>query len=218
MTKITRRNLIKSVASVGIGVGITDLTQTFVEGKQRRTPRGARPTSARTISMNVYRVEIITARVGKPCTFALLKTSNQTDLVSSSSTLVQRLLLEAFFTAAHVEVELFPNSKEVKRVFPFEAGDKPVPLPLNEYRVSRLATQQMPKGGDEHLEAFLVKGQDPEKAYNVYDQLLQQVLEGAFGRGLPPSRAALLHIEFERNEIVMARLGEPQKVIRQTLG
>jgi len=117
--------------------------------------------------MNVYSVKAITAKVREPCTFTLSKNSNETDLVLSSSTLVQRLLLDAFFTASHVEIELFPNSDVVKRVLPFEAGDEPMPLPLNEYRVSRLATQQMPKGGDEHLEAFLVKGQDPEKVFSV---------------------------------------------------
>ena len=89
MTKITRRNLIKSVASVGIGVGVTGLTQTFAEGEQRRsqgrgrvTPR-VRPTTERPTSINIHSVKAITAKFGKPSTFALLKSSNDTDLVSS---------------------------------------------------------------------------------------------------------------------------------------
>jgi hypothetical protein len=155
--------------------------------------------------MIIYSVKAITATVGGPSTFALSK-ENETELALSSSALVQRLLLEAFFTGARVEVELVPGSNVVRRVLPFEAGKGLAPVPSNEYRVSRLATQRMPDGRDEHLEVFLVKGQDPEKAYNVYDQLLQQMLEAAFGRVRTPP-VPVLYVEFDGDNIAMLRVG-----------
>jgi hypothetical protein len=157
--------------------------------------------------MDFYSVKAITATVGGPSTFALSKESQKPDLVLSSSILVQRLLLDAFFTGAKVAVELVQGSNVVRRVLPFEAGKNPGPFPPGKYRVSRLATQQMSNGLDEHLEAFLVKDQDHEKAYNVYDQLLQQVLEAAFGRAIK-SPVPVLHVEFDGNDIAMLRLGE----------
>jgi hypothetical protein len=158
--------------------------------------------------MDQYSVRAITATVGGPSTFWLAQDPGNPVLVLSFSALVQRLLLEAFFTAANVEVELVPGSSVVRRVLPFEAGNKPAPSSEHKYRVSRLATQRMSNGQDEHLEVFLVKGQDPEKAYNVYDQLLQQVLESAFGHSAHFPIDVLLGVEFDGNDIATLRLGE----------
>jgi hypothetical protein len=158
--------------------------------------------------MDQYSVRAITATVGGPSTFSLARDPGNSVLVLSSSALIQRLLLEAFFTAANVEVELVAGSSVVRRVLPFEAGNKPAPFSPHKYRVSRLATQQMPNGQDEHLEVFLVKGEDPEKAYNVYDQLLQQMLEGAFSHSANSPVGVLLGVEFDGNDIATLRLGE----------
>jgi len=155
--------------------------------------------------MDLYSVKAITATVGGPSTFALSKETP--NLVLSSSSLVQRLLLDAFFTGASVTVDLVPGSNIVRRVLPFEAGKNPGLLPPGKYRVSRLATQQMSNGLDEHLEAFLIKEQDTEKAYNVYDQLLQQVLEAAFCHAIK-FPVPVLHVEFDGNDIATLRLGE----------
>jgi hypothetical protein len=223
MTRITRRDLIKSVAAVGIGVGVTGLPQIFAEGKQERTQGetrvtpGIRPIAEGTADMTLYSVKAITATVGGPSTFAL-SSDNNTDLFLSSSPVVLRVLLDAFFIGARVEVDLVKGSNVVQRVHPIDAAKVLVPLPSNEYRVTRLATQRMPNGQGEHLEAFLLKkqGQDikgpaQDKAYNVYDQLLQLVLEAAFSLA-PTPQVYPLHVEFNPDEnnpdgIVMLRLG-----------
>jgi hypothetical protein len=159
--------------------------------------------------MDVYRVSAITATVGGPTIIALSKNAFTSDWVLSHSIFVQRLLLDAFFTGASVEIELVPGSGNVvRRVLPFEVGKGSGPFAPGEYRVSRLATQQKPDGQDEHLEVFLVKGKDPEKAYNVYDQLLQQLLEASFGHAAMSLVPEPLHVEFDGTEIATIRLGK----------
>ena len=63
--------------------------------------------------MDLYRVRAITATAGGPSSFAIAKDSAERELVLSSSALVQRLLLDAFFTGAIVSIELVPGSTVV---------------------------------------------------------------------------------------------------------
>lgn len=157
--------------------------------------------------MDTFVVRGISATVEYPSTFLLGRYDAEPISVTSRSALIQRVLLEAFFTGAEVPIEFVQDSTLIKRVEPFYAGQNAPPPYPRKYRVSRLATQKGSDGSDEHLEAFLLKnGDEFDKAYNVYDQLLQQVLEAAFGRVYPPEDF-VLDVEFDGEEIKSVALG-----------
>lgn len=71
-----------------------------------------------------------------------------------------------------------------------------------------LATQRMPNGRDEHLEVFLVEKEQREKAYSVYDPLLQHLLAAVFAQIGASKQVASLDVEFDGDEIAALRLGE----------
>jgi hypothetical protein len=156
--------------------------------------------------MSTHRVVTITAVAAGPCAFELEPDTPGGRSVLSSSRLVQALLVHACLTGAEVELDLVPGSAVIQRVHPFEAGNGLDVFPSNAYHVSRLATQRAPDGRDERLEAFLVRNGGPEKAYNVYDQALQQLLQAAFAH-VAPGKGLSLHCEFAGDDIVLVRLG-----------
>jgi len=118
---------------------------------------------------------LVTAEVGQPTTFVFDGSGQK---YYSSSTLIQRVLLSAFFKRAKVEIDLVENSNEIQRVHPFDPGN-PQPGPAGPDRVSRTATQRNPDG-NEHLEVFLVRGAGGEDQFNVFDPLLQQLFTSVF--------------------------------------
>jgi hypothetical protein len=129
--------------------------------------------------------------------------------VVSSSLLILEALLPALISGAQpVEVELVPGTIVINRVTPFAPGPGPAVVFDGEYTVSRIATQRKPDGSDEHLEVFLKKkGSQEEKAYNVFDPFLQQILIAAFGmRANPP--LILVAVYFDGDEIATVSLGQ----------
>jgi hypothetical protein len=162
--------------------------------------------------VSTSRVIAVTAVLGEPSTFVLEGNDGSRFVAVSSSPLVQRLLLTGFLTEAYVAVDLVPGSSIIKRINAFEAGKGLNFFPENEYSVSRCATQRNLGAQDEHLEVFLVHGKDPEKAYNIYDQFLQQVFEAAFSRPRSATKVQL-HVEFEGERIIAVRMGEAPDAI-----
>jgi hypothetical protein len=154
-------------------------------------------------------VHTISATAGKPTTFVVtLKDSSKVVKAVSSSLLIEDVLLPALLSGAKVEVEVVPDTHEIKRVDPFAPGKGPVPGMFDgEYLVSRIATQRKDDGTGEHLEAFVKKvGSKEEKAYNVYDPSLQHVLIAA----LQPenNKDVRVDLKFDGEEIVTVTLGQ----------
>jgi hypothetical protein len=154
-------------------------------------------------------VASITAVAGGPSTFALTGGGTGENVVSSYSQVVQRALVSAFLTNASVLVELVPGSNVIKRVDPFEPGRNRRGPPGGDYVVSRIGTQRN-ASGDEHLEVFLIKNRDPERAFNVYDPLLQQLFHAVFGADRQPPEFGELYVELDGAEIATVRLGAVQ--------
>ena len=153
--------------------------------------------------MTASRVALITAELDKPSTFVL---ESPDPPLFSSSLLIQRVLLSAFLTHAQVEIELVDASREIKRVRPFEpASEHPTERPGPD-RVSRIATQRNVHGED-HLEVFLIQGHGGEKAFNVSDPFLQQLLTTAFDATRPDQGPSLQVTLNSEGEIAAARLG-----------
>ncbi len=154
--------------------------------------------------MTIGILAVITAEVGQPTTFVF---DGAKQKYYTSSTLVQRALLSAFFKRAKVEIDLVDNSNEIKRVHPFDPGN-PQPGPAGPDRVTRIATQRNSDGSD-HLEVFLVHGEDAERAFNVFDPLLQQLFASAYdaGRG---DQGPMLRVALSEDEgtIEAAQLGQ----------
>jgi hypothetical protein len=139
----------------------------------------------------------------------LAENSPERKTVYSSSLLVQAELTAAFLTGAEVDLELIPGSTTIKRVRPFPAGRDPFFLPT-QYEVTRVATQQMPNGEDEHLEVFLKKrGEKDEKQYNVYAPSLGVLLLAVFAARSNPPEEIGIDVEFDAEQISSVRLGEP---------
>jgi len=157
--------------------------------------------------MTSSRIAVIAAELGKPVTF-VFESSAQT--FYSSSALIQRVLLSAFLAHARVEIDLVDDSRAIKRAHPFDP-ERTGPAPSGgPDRVSRIATQRN-QDGEDHLEVFLIRGQNPEQAFNVFDESLQQLLTTAFdatrpGQG-PPLQVTL---SGDQKEIEAARLGRAQ--------
>jgi hypothetical protein len=154
--------------------------------------------------MTVGTLTLITAEVNQPTTFVF---DGPRQKYYSSRPLIQKVLLSAFFKEAKVEIDLVENSDEIKRVHPFDPGN-PRPGPGGPDRVTRIATQRNIDGND-HLEIFLVRGEDPVQAFNVFDPLLQQLLTSAYdatraNQG-PMLRVALSQ---DQREIEAAQLGQ----------
>jgi hypothetical protein len=149
-------------------------------------------------------VVTISAKLRGPTTFVITrKDAPGRDVVKSSSLLIQNTLLPALLTGAKVEVDLASNKKEIYRVTPFAPGNAPKVKFGGDYQVSRIATQRREDGTGEHLEVFLKKsGSEEEKAYNVYDSFLQQMLIAAFRKG------ERVDVQLDAGEIATVTLGE----------
>ncbi len=131
-------------------------------------------------------------------------------VLSSTSAVVQRVVLGAFLVGGSVVLEPEAGTSFVRRVDPFKAGNGPPPY-ASAFLVSRVATQRGPDGVD-HLEVFLRKENNPnETAFNVYDPLFQQLLMAAleYRRGPTLSLDIGLSIVVEASEIVGVGLGKP---------
>lgn len=154
-------------------------------------------------------VRVISATSGGSSTFMIAPlNSPDRERIVSSSTLIQNILLTALLSGAEpVKVEFVLPSNEIARVYPFALGHSPKVIFYGDYNVSRIATQRKPNGTDEHLEVFLKKvGASEEKAYNVYDPFLQQLLIAAFSsKGPVPLR---VDAQFDGNKIFTVTLGE----------
>jgi len=150
-------------------------------------------------------VVAISATAGGPTTFVFAgKEAGEPDRVVSSSLLIQSTLLPALLTGAKpVVVDLLPKSNVIRRVTPFAPGNGPTIRFEGDYLVSRIATQRKTDGTDEHLEVFLKKaGGDEEKAHNVSDRFLQQMLIAAFRKD------GLVDVQFDGGDIATVTLGQ----------
>lgn len=166
------------------------------------------------------RVVGISATAGGPSTFVMLpENAPKRELVTSNSVIVQGVLIPALLSEAGVTYELVPGSNSIKRVQPYEVKDKsPIRLDGGRYYVSRIATQRNPETGQDHLEVFLKENKTPpvdEKAYNVRDPMLQQLLLAVF---LPqehgpvgPHDRITFDAEFDGNYIATVFVGEHPK-------
>jgi hypothetical protein len=154
-------------------------------------------------------VTAVSATLGGPTTFLVaVKGAAARQQVVSSSLLIQNVLLPALLSGAtEVGLELVPGSNVIRRVDPFApgAGAKADQFEGG-FVVSRIATQRKTDGTGEHLEVFVKKdGSDDEKAYNVFDPSLQQVLLAAF-RGYG-KKALRVDLKFDGDDIVTVTLG-----------
>lgn len=108
-------------------------------------------------------------------------------IVYTESTIIQSTLLSAFNTNAIFDFELVDAQNcIIKRIYPFESkkyGDD-YRFGRGSFSVSRIATQNTE--GFEHLEVFIKDRNDydsnptKEVAKNIYEPLLQQILQFAF--------------------------------------
>lgn len=148
----------------------------------------------------------IRATLGGPTTFVLAGPTRER--VVSSSVVIQSALVPALFTAAKVKLDLQPDSNVIKRVNPFELGKTPAASFYGTYNVTRIATQR--NSAEEHLEVFLKKiGAQNDKAYNVYDPLLQHLLLAAFrSRTAPGDKLLPIDVQFDGDDIVSVTVGE----------
>lgn len=161
-------------------------------------------------------VMAIGATVGGPSTFVIAPMNAiDRERAISSSALIQDALIPALLTGARpVQLELVTGSNVVKRVPAYALGTGSGGRFYGNYNVSRIATQRKPDGTDEHLEVFLVEnGQPPEKTYNVYDPLLQQLLIAAFKSKDHAGEPLRVDVQFQDDEIVTVHLGEKFEMI-----
>lgn len=151
-----------------------------------------------------------TAVVGGPVTFVVIRDNpTERERWLSSSRLVEAALLPALLSGSPVSVEMVAGSAVINRVLAYPKG-KQTPLPYpHDYRVSRIATQRSSDGLEEHLEVFLRKGDGPEKAYNVWDPLIQTMLLAAFGASADPPEVVFVGVVIEGEDIVSVTIGEP---------
>ena len=157
-------------------------------------------------------VVAISATLGGPITFVIAsRDPPDRELVVSASLVIQNALLPALLSGAKpVQLDLVPETNVIKRVNAFALGALPANGFSGDYNVSRIATQCKPDGTDEHLEVFLKKiGDNEEKAYNVDDPFLRQILIAAFRSiGPPPGLPLRVDVQFDGDEIVTVTLGE----------
>jgi hypothetical protein len=154
-----------------------------------------------------FTVKTIEAAVGGPSTFALISDASAESVLASNSVVIQGAMLGALLTGATVVPETVGDSRVIRRLNAFERGNGPI-VGLGKYRVNRIATQRT--DGIDHLEAFIMReGDSTDTAYNVYDQLIQQVLIASFQQPKTPVGDIPLSIGFENGQLVSARLGMP---------
>lgn len=157
-----------------------------------------------------YFVTGIEAVVGGGSTFALRKDTAERLVLTSTSVVVQAAMLGAYLTGGEVAPEQETDTSVIRRVPAFERGAGIYEYQPGKYQVSRIATQRDGNGtGVDHLEAFLLDEQQQEKAYNIYDPLLGQLIMAAFSfRGSPPQDYLPLYIGTYNVNLVSVRLGE----------
>jgi len=124
--------------------------------------------------------------------------------LSSSSVVVQGALIRAFMTGAKVKVITEGTTSIIRRVEAFEPGNGLSTLLYGEYRVNRLATQRT-KDGD-LLEVFLIKGNNPETQFLVYDETLQPLFFAVFESKRPVPIP--VQIKYDDKTVVAVRIGE----------
>ena len=124
--------------------------------------------------------------------------------LTSSSPVVQGALLRAFMTGAKVKVITEGTSPIIRRVEAFEPGVGLVVKPYGDYRLNRIATQRT-KDGD-YLEVFLIKGNNPETQFLVFDPTLQAVFFAFFETKKPAGYP--LQIQYDDKTVVSVRIGE----------
>ena len=158
--------------------------------------------------MSYPRLAGASAQIGGPATFVVVpRNSPDRERWVADSPLILEALLPALVSGAQVNAQLV-GACFVRRVLPYSRGTGPTAPHFNGYVVSRMATQRTPEG--EHLEVFLKKGTDPEKAYNVGDRFLQAILLVAFAQqgGTYPGDQLELAVTITGDEIVSATIGE----------
>ena len=146
----------------------------------------------------------------EPSVFLVGSDSTSSKQLVSRSPIIQSALLTALLSGAPVTIRLEDGSKEeIRRVEAFKIGNTTKVKFKGEHYVSRIATQRNPNTQEDHLEVFVKKDNDKfEKAYNVSNLLVQQVLVATFaggkGQPLPPK----IDIKFINEAIATVTLGE----------
>lgn len=161
--------------------------------------------------MNNYEIMSIEASPGKESVFVLAQSTPDRLTLYSRSEIVQRTMLEAFLTGAMPVVEVEDHTTTIKRVEAFAPGSRmrrhPYPV---KYIVRRIATQRNPNTGEDHLEAFLsLANSQDQKAFNVTDPFLIQLLVAAFEHGDQHPPDFPLDVTIEGDEITGVHIGEP---------
>ncbi len=144
--------------------------------------------------MHSVNVTEISVTVGGECIFAL---DQQNESVVSTSRLIQGVLTAACLTNSPVTIERVGKTSVVQRIDAFSKGPKKTgDSSSKEPHLSRIATQKMFDGREEHLEVFLLKGAD-EKQYLIYDPSLQQLILAGFIASEPPPKTVTLTFDFD---------------------
>jgi hypothetical protein len=129
-------------------------------------------------SSSLWTLSGLTANQRSSSIFARASDGEETTFTTDSS-LIQSVLISALLTGSAVEIETEADSKAIKRVHPFQ-NRRDTFTSVGKFGVSRLATQKTSSG--HHLEAFVQKSGDTfDKAYNIYEPHLQQLLAAVFG-------------------------------------
>ena len=136
--------------------------------------------------------------------FVLARDSTAPTVLSSSSAVVQGALIRAFMTGAKVKVITEGTTCIIRRVEAFEPGDGLSALIDGEYQVNRLATQRTVDG--DVLEVFLIKGNNPETQFLVYDETLQPLFFAVFESKRPVQIP--VQIQYDDKTVVAVRIGE----------
>jgi hypothetical protein len=157
------------------------------------------------------KVVAISASVGGPATIVIQpRNAPDRERVTTSRLVIVQSLVPALLTGARpVNIDRVEGSNVVRRVQAYSLGVGLAKVVFGDYRVSRIATQRMPNGEDEHLEVFVTKrGEKEEKAYNVYDPMLQALLIAAFQANEKNLPEWSVDLQLDGNDIVTVTLGE----------
>jgi len=156
------------------------------------------------------RVMAIEAVAGGEAKFVVSDGSPARRVFTSTSEVVEAVVLGAFLTGAELELETQGGTAVVKRVLPIAPGSPSPGYPIGGYSLRRIATQRDPNGSD-HLEVFVTTGVgSQETAYNVFDSLLQQLFVAVFHRLQVPTELGIaLKLLLDGDRLVGVRLGEP---------
>jgi hypothetical protein len=126
-------------------------------------------------------------------------------MLTSSSLVVQGVLLRAFITSAVVKVETEGQTPIIHRVNAFAPGDGPRATMYGEYRLSRLATQRTQAG--DHLEVFLKRGGD-SLTLNVVDPALQPLFLTVFEAKRSGASGLPIQLTYSDGIVTSVRLGD----------